>query len=59
MLLDVTPQRAVCEWWYVDTVASITNIQTFGTAFEVQHGTNRLQPSAQTAPRANAPALAP
>ncbi len=59
MLLDVTPQRAVCEWWYVDTVASVTNIQTFGVAFEVQHGSNRLQPSAQTLPRANPPTLAP
>ena len=59
MLLDVTPQRAVCEWWYVDTVASVTNIQTFGVAFEVQHGSNRLQASAQTTPRAASPALAP
>ena len=59
MLLDVTPQRAVCEWWYVDTVASVTNIQTFGVAFEVQHGSNRLQPSAQTTPRAASPPLAP
>jgi alkaline phosphatase D len=59
MLLDVSAQRAVCEWWYVDTVASISNIQTFGTALEVQHGSNRLQPSAMTTPRANAPALAP
>ena len=59
MLLDITPQRAVCEWWYVDTVASISNNQTFGTAFEVQQGTNRLQPSAMTTPLANPPALAP
>ena len=59
MLLDVTRERVVCEWWYVDTVASISNIQTFGVAFEVQNGGNRLQPSAMTAPRANAPALAP
>lgn len=59
MLLDVTPERVVCEWWYVDTVASISNIQTFGVAFEVQHGSNRLQPSAMTTPRSGAPALAP
>ena len=59
MLLDVTPQKAVCEWYFVDTVASISNNQTFGTAFEVQQGTNRLQPSAQTTPPANPPALAP
>ena len=59
MLLDVTPQRVVCEWWYVDTVASVSNIQTFGAAFEVQHGSNRLQPSAMTTPRSGPPALAP
>lgn len=59
MLLDVTPARVVSEWWFVDTVESISNVQTFGTAFETQHGGNRLQPSAQTTPRANPPALAP
>ena len=59
MLLDVSRERAVCEWWYVDGVASPSNIQTFGTAFEVQHGSNRLAPSAQTPARPGAPALAP
>jgi alkaline phosphatase D len=59
MLLDVTAQRVVCEWWYVDTVASVSNIETFGVAFEVAHGGNRLQPSAMTTPRAEAPPLAP
>ena len=59
MLLDVTPQRTVCEWWYVDTVVAPSNVQTFGTAFEVQFGSNRLQPSAMTTPVANPPALAP
>ncbi len=59
LLLDVTPEKVVGEWWYVDTVASVTNIQTFGVAFETQHGMNRLQPSAQTTPRPNPPALAP
>ena len=58
MLLDVTPQRVVSEWWYVDTVASISNVQTFGVAFEVAYGSNRLAPSAQTPSRANPPALA-
>ena len=59
MLVDVTPQRVVGEWWYVDTVQSISNVQTFAVAFEVQNGSNRLQPSAQTTPPANPPALAP
>ena len=59
MLLDVTRERTVCEWWYVDTVVAPSHVQTFGTAFEVQHGSNRLQPSAMTTPVANPPALAP
>ena len=59
MLLDVNAQRVVAERWYVDTVASISHVQTFGTAFEVAHRSNRLQPSAQTPGKSNAPALAP
>ncbi len=59
MVVDVTPQRAVGEWYYVDTVASPSNIETFAVAFEVQQGTNRLAPAAQTTPPANPPQLAP
>jgi len=59
MLLDVTRERVVCEWWYVETVQVPSPLQTFGAAFEVRHGTNRLQPSAQTQPPSSAPPLAP
>lgn len=59
LLLDVTPERVVGEWWYVDTVASRTNLESFGVAFEVRQGSNRLVPSAQTSSRADAPPLAP
>ena len=59
MLLDVTRERAVCEWWFVDTVVAPSRVQTLGAAFEVQHGSNRLTPSAMTAPRTNPPLLAP
>jgi alkaline phosphatase D len=59
MLLDVTRERAVCEWWFVDTVDAPSNVQTLGAAFEVQHGSNRLAPSAMTAARASPPLLAP
>lgn len=59
MLIDANPNRVVAEWWYVDTVASVTHVQTFGVAFEVQNGTNRLAPSAQTTPRPNPAAPAP
>ena len=55
LLLDETPQRVVGDWWYVDIVASISHIQTFGVAFEAQHSSNRLLPSVQTTTRAAAP----
>ena len=35
MLMDVTPEKTVGEWWFVDTVDSISNVQTFAVAFEV------------------------
>ena len=59
MLLDVTRKRTVCEWWFVDTVVAPSSVQTLGAVFEVQHGSNRLVPSAMTAQRANSPLPAP
>ena len=59
MLLDVTPERVVCEWWHVETVQVPSPLQTFGVAFEVRHGSNRLAPAAQTQPPAAAPEPAP
>ncbi len=59
MLVDANASRCVCEWWYVDTVASVSNVQTFAAAFEVRDGSNRVVPSAQTPSRANPPLLAP
>ncbi len=59
MLMDVSPEKVVGEWWFVDTVASLSNVQTFAAAFEASNGSNRLTPSAQTTPKANPPALAP
>ncbi len=59
MLIDATPERVVAEWWYVDTVASISHVQTFGVAFEVQNGSNRLVPSVQTLARVTFAPLAP
>ena len=44
MLVDARPQRVVAEWWYVDSVASLSNIETFAGAHEVQNDTNRLLP---------------
>ncbi len=59
MLLDATPERVVCEWWYVETVQVRSPLQSFGTAFEVRAGMNRLAPAAQTTAPAAPPALAP
>jgi alkaline phosphatase D len=59
MLVDVTPERALAEWWYVDTVASVTHIETFAVAFQTRLGSNRLQPAGQTSARPNPPPLAP
>ena len=59
MLVDASPQRVVGEWWHLDSVASLSHIETFAAAFEVQNGSNRLQPSVQTPARANPPLLAP
>jgi len=59
LLMDVNRDRVVGEWWYVDTVASPSSVETFATAFEVRTGENRLRASAQTPNRANPPALAP
>jgi alkaline phosphatase D len=59
MLVDVNHDRAIAEWWYLDTVAAPSNIETFAAAFEVRAGSNRVQASVQTAPRLNPPPLAP
>ena len=59
MLLDVDAKRTVCEWWYVDGIATSGGGETFGAAYQVQAGSNRLVPGAQTAPRVNPPAPAP
>jgi alkaline phosphatase D len=57
MLLDVTRERIVCEWWFVDRVDLSSDVENLGAAFEVQHGSNRLAPSAMTA-AAHEPAAA-
>jgi alkaline phosphatase D len=59
MLIDVNRDRTVGEWWYVDTVASPSNVEVFAAAFEVRQGENHLRPSAQTPSRPNPPLPAP
>jgi alkaline phosphatase D len=59
LMIDVNRDRVVGEWWYVDTVAAPSNIETFAAAFQVAHGSNHLVPAVQTPSRANPPLLAP
>lgn len=59
MVLDVTPKRALCEWWHVDTVAAPSSGESFAVAFQADSGSNRLSPATQTTPPADAPPLAP
>jgi alkaline phosphatase D len=59
MLLDVDPTRVIGEWWYIDTVTGVSNVQAFGKALQVQDGARHLIPASQTMTRPNPPALAP
>ena len=59
LLLDADATRVIGEWWYVDTVEIQSSAQSFGIAFQVQDGANRLTEAAPTSPRAGPPALAP
>lgn len=59
LLLDVDATRVVGEWWYVNGVASSGSGESFGAAWQVLAGSRRLSAGAQTAARANPPALAP
>jgi alkaline phosphatase D len=59
MLVDVDPERVVCEWWHVDTVSQPSSGQSFATAFAVANGSQRLVPATQTLPPLAPPALAP
>ncbi|MEO7118233.1 MAG: alkaline phosphatase D family protein, partial [Candidatus Limnocylindrales bacterium] len=38
VVLDVTPERVVAEWWFVDTVLRRTSVERLGGAWQVEHG---------------------
>jgi hypothetical protein len=59
LLVDVDPSRVVCEWWHLNTVATIDNGQTLAVAFQVRDGQGRLESASPTSARAQPPALAP
>jgi alkaline phosphatase D len=45
VLVDVTPDRVVGEWWFVDTVLQRTSGERLGAAFRVAHGRATLVPA--------------
>lgn len=57
LLLDIVPERVTGEFWYVDTIAEISEGESFGTAFSTADGSNRLASAGQTEAPAGAPAL--
>lgn len=57
VVLDITPERCQAEWWYVDTIDTPSQAESFGAAWQTADGTNYLVAGEQSEPRANAPAL--
>jgi alkaline phosphatase D len=48
LLLDITHERVNGEFWYVDTIATLSANETFAKAFAVADGQNRLTPSSRS-----------
>ena len=64
VIVDITPERVVGEWWFQGLDADIDNATyngpaTFAKALETMNGRNFLTEAAQTAPPSNPPAFAP
>jgi alkaline phosphatase D len=59
LLVDLDRDRVQGEWYYLPTIRERRAEQFFGAAFASTTGTNHLIPSAQSAPRGDAPDPAP
>lgn len=62
LLLDLTPERAQGEWWYVSTFTEPGGSESFGAGYRTSAGSNHLEITPVTepaAPPADAPPLAP
>ncbi len=46
VVVDVTPERVRADWWFVDTVLERHDRETHGAAWQVRHGTPRLEAGA-------------
>jgi len=58
-VLDITPARFQCEWYFVPQIDTRAEGESFGAAWGCDDGSRRQSEGAQTAARADAPALAP
>jgi hypothetical protein len=59
-ILDITPEKAQADWFFVDDVLKPTNGETFDAGFYTQAGRNHLQKApAASAAKADVPAPAP
>ena len=58
-LLDITPERLQCEWYYVPQIASSADGESFGAAWGCNNGSKRQSEGTATAAIASAPPLAP
>ncbi|HEY1078007.1 MAG TPA: alkaline phosphatase D family protein [Fontimonas sp.] len=58
LLLDVTPERLVGEHWYTGIELG-NDVETFGSAYQVEAGGRRLSVTEATEARSGAPAAAP
>jgi alkaline phosphatase D len=45
VVVDVTPERVLAEWWFVDTVLEPSTYEECGARWIVRHGTPRLVPA--------------
>ena len=59
LLLDITPERTVGEYWYVSTVTEPGGDESFATAYAVAAGDNHLTPGALDTPTEALPAPDP
>ncbi|HVT34352.1 MAG TPA: alkaline phosphatase D family protein, partial [Nevskiaceae bacterium] len=59
LLLDINSQRVSGEWWYVNTIDTRDDTQSFATALQTSDQANHLEPGAQSPPKPHAPPLAP
>jgi alkaline phosphatase D len=45
VLVDVSPERVLGEWWFVETVLRPSEKESLGAAWKVERGTPRLIPA--------------